>query len=330
MLSLDEILALAPQDIQVQRKDRYRGGGAALRLEDFAEDEKAVITSLYEELQRLFQFLSPSGDDNPVRRKELSDLARELSLPAYQQQLIDLLNETEEERKATVFFDVAGGALSSLVGYILLIRVHGTESAYEQIMYYLVRDHLKIMRALIADLDPSGRARDEAPNYHSLDLLLEKWRDASYRAFERVIQVRFQNFYSGHVAERCLEFAEIDNLFYHLANNCVKFSVDGLMEIQVTALPEKKHLRWVFANRIHSSQHESLASIRESGRSIFEKEVSTMGKGYGLGILAESIGHAYGFDSIREAEEEGLIGTQVRDDTFILSFHWPMAREASL
>jgi hypothetical protein len=330
-MTLQEIYAFAPTEIRTLRTERYSGGAASLGLASFSLDETAVIQALYDELKSLSRVLDPSGEENPVLRSQATEVVHKLSLSGLQEQLVDLLNETRDEAKARAFFDIASGPLSSLIGYVLLIRLHGMEPGYRQTMYYLVRDQLKIMRALVQDLDPTGRARDEADRCHSIDLLLEKWRQASYRAFERIIEVRFTNFFEGFVAERCLEFAEIDNLFYQFANNCVKFSADSEMDIHVAALPNKKHLRWIFSNRITEAHAEALANLREDGKSIFEREVSTTGKGYGLGILAESVANAYGYEDTLEAEEEGLFGFKVdAQRTFHLWFHWPTVREELL
>lgn len=328
MMTLQELLEIAPTEIHSLRSTRYTGGGVSQLLREFSLDEQAVIQTLYEELRDLMKLLDASGEENAVIRRQLQERVQRLSIPALQEQLVDSLNETEDPRRARIFFDLAGGALSSLVGYLLLIRLHGVEPGYRQTLYYLVRDHLKIMRALLSDLDPIARARDEAERCHSIDLLLEKWRNASYRAFEQMIEVRFTNFFQGHVAERCVEFAEIDNLFYHLANNCIKFSSDGVLNVHVGLLPDQQHLRWVFSNTISEGQAEALLELRASGRSIFERDVSSMGKGLGLAILAESVSNAYGYEDCQEAEEDALFGYRLDNQKqFSLWFHWPSVRE---
>ena len=329
-MTLDEILSLTSLKPVSRREKRYLGGAFSLSLEDLSPDEQPIVKSLYDQLQELFSFLKSDADVTAADKQKLQGFLRQSALPALQEQLFSLQEEARDQgdkARETVFYSLASGALSSIVGYVLILSQSELERDYLQALYYLTRDHLKVSRNLIADLDPVKRAADEAPKYHSLDLLQEKWESVTYRGFEAEIDVAFHQYHEGHIAERCLEFSEIDNIFYHLANNALQYGQKAVLDIGVAPVNEGRDLRWVFRNPITRDQEEAIRERSAKGaHSLFEHGITThhkKGEGFGLGSVADTILHAYGLEDLFEAEKQGYYGWKIIDHQFVLWFHWP-------
>ncbi|MCH8475100.1 MAG: hypothetical protein LAT55_07725 [Opitutales bacterium] len=331
----EEILSLTPLKPISHREQRYLGGAFSLRLENFSIDEQEIIQRIYEITKEIFAMTDADSDLSAPDRQKLTNFLSQSELPQLQEQLIQLVGEaqlTNDIKKEAVLYSLASGALSSIASYGLLVSQGGLEREYIQSLYYLTRDQLKISRNLIEDLDAVKRAADEAPKMHSLDLLKEKWESVTYRSFASEIDVAFHQYYQGHVAERCLEFAEIDNIFYHLANNAVQYGTKAVLDIGIAPVNEGKDLRWVFRNPINGDQAATLKELSTNGKSIFEHGVSSAhknGEGFGLGSVADTILHAYGQEDLYEAEKQGYFGWTVKDDLFSLWFHWPAIDGAS-
>lgn len=332
-MTREEILTLTTLEPVSYRQERYLGGAFSLSLEDFSFDEQDLLRRLYEQLNDLLDRTQADGQLSTADRLRLLEFLRQSEFLPLQEQLFALMGETrsnEQKTKETVLYGLASGALASITGYLFLVQNNPLEKEYIQSLYYLTRDHLKLMRNLISDLDPIKRSHDEAAKWHSLQLLKEKWSAVTYRAFSAEVAVTFDNYYEGQVAARCLEFSEIDNIFYHLANNTLQFGQNPELNIGVLPVAGEKHLRWVFANPISAAQKEAITRITADGVSLFEHGITTQpnqGEGFGLGSLAETIQHAYGLDDPFVAEEQGYFGWKIRDDRFYVWFHWPSIEE---
>lgn len=326
-MKLEDILALTDNPIINHRGERYRGGALAIALDALTPDEQELVKRQYEQVSELYQITS-AREPAELKKKAVEQFARGTELISLQDQLTYAQAEVAADRPKRVhrvLYDLSAGAFSSICGHILLIQAGGMEDEYPHSLFYLTRDHLKLSRALVSDLDEDRRSRDELLKQHDLDLLLEKWQAASYRAFDEEIEVSFVCHYNGTVAERCLEFAELDGVFYHLANNCLRHTSDNRMQIALAALPDGENLRWVFRNNLTPSRQAALQEMLNSGQSLFEHgvKVGSLGRGYGLGEVADTIQYAYGLEDLHEAQEQGYFGVEVKDRIFSLWFHWP-------
>lgn len=333
-MTRDEILSITSLEPISHREKRYLGGAFSLTMKDFSIDEQEIIKRIYEIVQEIFAMTDADSDLSAPDRRKLTEFFAQTELPLLQEQLVQLVGEAQIEKnpkKEAVLYSFASGALSSITGYGLLIVQGGLEREYIQSLYYLTRDQLKISRNLIEDLDPVKRAADEAPKMHSLSLLQEKWESVTYRSFAAEIDVAFHKYYDGHIAERCLEFSEIDNVFYHLANNAIQYGSKAVLDIGIAPVNNGKDLRWVFRNPVNTDQQTTLQELTSEGKSLFEHGVSSMqkkGEGFGLGSVADTILHAYGQEDLYEAEEKGYFGWTLKDGQFCLWFHWPAIDEA--
>lgn len=326
LLSDEQIHALVPGRLQRRLDERYRGGALHGSLaRDCSDEEKACLEALYADLGDLME-LSKAGD-GPADAEALRHFTeRTVLLRA----MVDLeefeqgARSTYDTRLAHLFRELADGPVASLCAILFLIRSVGVEPDYFQTLFYLARDQRKIMRSILVDLDPELRAKDEEVNVHSIDLLLEKWRDAVYRAFDTELEVAFETSVEGMVAERCIEFAEVDRLFYHLVNNALRHGNEKRLAIQAVDAEESDDLIWVFSNPVSQNQAGRLQNFADGRESVFEYGVGD-GSGIGLGALAESVGHAYGIDTAGQAVSGGYVGSKLDGEVFRIWFHWPKA-----
>lgn len=330
LVSESRIRALVPDQLPVRLEERYGGGFLHASLErDLSPEEQQSIRALYSDLGELMDLTAKrdAGEEANsllgARIKEFASKSVLLRVAADLEKFEQGARVTHDEKLANLFREMADGPMASLCAILFLIESAGVEAEYFQTLFYLARDQRKIMRSMLVDLDPTARMKDELVKEHSIDLLIEKWRSAVYRAFEGEIEVAFESSVEGMVAERCIEFAELDRLFYHLANNAIKHGSEKKLAIQVIESEDGKDLVWLFSNPISAKQSSRLANIEESRKSVFDYEVGDGEAGVGLGALAESVGHAYGIDGSSQALGSGYLGTVVEDGIFRIWFHWP-------
>lgn len=322
---------MVPGRLPRRLDERYGGGALHGNLaRDFSEEERDCLRSLYSDLGELMDLTakrdaSESGDS--ALGASLRDFAARtviLRAAADLEKFEQAARATYDGRLAGLFRELADGPFASLCAVLFLVHSAGVEPEYFQTLFYLARDERKIMRSILVDLDPAARARDEMVKQHSIELLLEKWRNAVYRAFDAELSVTFESRVEGMVAERCIEFAEVDRLFYHLVNNAVRHGSGKRLAIQVVESADGEDLIWVFSNPVSRNQEASLRNLVEGRQNVFEYGVGS-GPGVGLGSLAESVGHAYGIESTVQAVSAGYLGTVLEDGMFRLWFHWPKA-----
>jgi len=326
-LPREAILEMVPNQLARRLNERYPGGQAyASVVKHLSDDERATIVALYEEIGRLLALTDHQdatvSDDT---KQAIEAFARETSLldvgarvESYSQDAL----QTREDRLSRFFQELVDGPFLSLCGLMILISRAGIEPEYVQTLFYHCRDHRKIMRSLYETLDPEKRAEDEQIKNHSVDLLIEKWRGATYRAQDAELAIHFQNEFHGDVAERCVEFAEVDRLFYHLVNNAIHYASRPELAIQLVESADQKDLVWLFSNPVSGERLTQLQEMQAESKSVFQFGVGDQ-RGIGLEALAETVTHAYGLDSSISAETSGYIGAIAENGCFRLWFHWP-------
>jgi len=327
LLSDKEIRDLVPGRLLRRRDERYMGGALHGSLDtDFSEEEVSCLRALYADLGELMGLAEEVGGKNldGGRLQEFTRRSVLISAVADLEKFEQAAQSTYDSRMANLFRELTDGPVASLCAIMLLISSVGAEPEYFRTLFYLARDQRKIMRSMLVDLDPELRAKDEAVNVHSIDLLLEKWRDTVYRAFDAELDVSFETTVEGMVAERCIEFAEVDRLFYHLVNNALRHGSEKKLSIQAVDADGGEDLIWVFSNPVSKNQAARLQNFSEGRQSVFEFGVGD-GSGVGLGSLAESVAHAYGMDTAGQAVSGGYVGTVLDRDVFRIWFHWPKA-----
>lgn len=330
----EEIGRLTTRPIVSYRSARYAGGRVAVRLErDFGDVEIGLIRSFYRELVHLLELTRPRPDSEVIeatRRAALEAFFGQTKLIRFAEEIEQVAisaERTADQSLAEVLREMTGGAFFGIFAAVQILRTDETDPEGFGSLYYLVRDHLKILRSLIEDLDPEGRERDEALNLHPISLMREKWDGALFQVGDRRIRVAFESSFEGHVAERCIEFAEVDRLFYHLAQNAAQHGIGKKLGCQVEVTPDKNSLRWVFINPIDSPTRRSLMKLIAEGNSLFDSGTSLNGKGWGLNVVAQSVDNAYGLSGKRYGESVGYYGVRIDPERFVVWFHWPIVAE---
>jgi len=323
-LSKTELSELAPGSLRSYREARYLGGLWSASLKhDFNKEEQNIITRMYKGLQELMEMahLETREEDRRLlefcRRSDLGTMAMEL------EQAGVAARNMEDTVTLTILNEITQGPFASIYGILFLAQQGSADPSFFSNLYYLARDQLKIMRSFIVDLDPAKRTEDEKIRHHSIQLLIEKWQGAVYRAFGNQLEVEFQATYTGEVAERCIEFAEVDRLFYHLANNAAQHRSQAALLIQVTETEDEQSLRWVFSNPLREEQYDLLQGMMMEGQQIFDPDFSIKGKGMGLSLVAETVAHAYGLESRHQAVQGRYVGVKIDPHRFSVWFHWP-------
>jgi hypothetical protein len=87
----------------------------------------------------------------------------------------------------------------------------------------------------------------------------------------------------------------------------------------------EKDLRVAIANVVSPAQRAALAERLTADPTSLFGTFTTTDSGYGLRIVAELVGHAYGIGSITPLTAGGYVGAKLIDDSFVAWFHWPLS-----
>ena len=324
-----QLYALADVPLDDTRA-QFAGDAATLSLQEIPTQFHAQIKRIYTFLQNLYDYLA----------QHLGDLERQRSeLPAFLQhrKADDVLDDVrhlgaalkQEEaspnlRKA--LHDIRGGSMTALAMHIEMAELGDIEGNDCERMYILSRDHLKIMRNVVYDLDPKGHERDLAPVAHDIELLIEKWSNIDYRLAKNAIKIRLDCRFDGRISENCMEFSALDRVIYNLVNNATRFTTDQQVHLAILPVAGKQHpqVRFVVYNRISTEHQQTLLDKFGSDNlsTLYEGGFTTGGHGVGMRICADFVMHGYGLASVQDALQGGYLGIKLIDDYFVAWFHW--------
>lgn len=242
----------------------------------------------------------------------------------------DRLSQAASARLRQNLHDIRGGALAGLGLQLEWLVQLNTEASHDDLLllFYLARDHLKIMRNCFEDLDPERRALDRGTNFHSTNLIREKWENYQRNG----CSVRYGPHAEAHIACCCLEFSTVDRVIYNVMNNAMRHgrgeTVDFGLEIDDPDRPD--NLRLQVTNAITEEQATRL-NERFAGNfgRLFHGGFTTDGSGEGMRICAECVGNAYGYTSINETLQAGLIGAAANENSFCCWFYWPLLADVA-
>ncbi len=326
--------ALAPETLVSYRTERYLGDDISVSITNFAPSDQDIIRQVYRLLGELRQLVQ-QYEDVP---NQIFPVLRQFSTQTdwkEQIQRIRSLQITTNASGATsanldkVTHDIRGGALQTLVLQLQFVEQGMAESRDILQMFYLVRDHMKIMRNALPDLDPEKYARDRSTKLHNVDLLIEKWQNAFLHIqHQKTVQVQVLTSFAGGVSERCLEFSALDRVLYNLMNNALRNTTDGQVRLAILALPtdQPENLRFVIANRVSTEQQQTLQTHYNGDLSnLFQGGFTTQGIGLGMRICADFMRNAYGLTDIDQGLSTGYLGARLLDNYFVAWFHWPIA-----
>ncbi len=326
-ISPADLLELAPVALDNRRSKRYHGDNLAISMIAFVESDRATITELYDFLRELLNLLNEEGRDEarimemlrPGKMEPLIDNVSELGKRTYEADPHPLLAKT--------IHDLRGGGLTPLFGLIQYASLDGPTPAILNSLFFLTRDHLKIMRNALLGLDDAARERDLEIKLHSTDLIVEKWDGALFNSGTREIRLAVHCPESVAISECCVEFGALDRILYNLLNNACRHTAQGAIDLVLFPVPDRggENLRCVLVNALAGADEANLRNV-DLG-SLFDAGVSTTGSGYGLSVVAEFVANAFGLGSADRAVAGKYVGVTLRQGKFVIWFHWPIVSQ---
>lgn len=328
-------LALAPTDLPYTRATRDDGSGFSVSQSSFAPADVELMGRVYRVLRRahgLWLHLRDATRNGAplhidlLRRhilREFRDirflmLLRDLGLPTY-----ELGNPSRDLRGA--LHDIRGGALLALIGFAAA-EARGEMISDAEIRHAALRarDHARIMRQAVVDLDPQLREIDAELKTHIAYDFVDKWNRSIYRAGERRVNVSCSVDFAGMVANHDLETSALDRVLYNHVNNAARYTADD--QVNIAVLPINERLtRWVVENPISAEHSQGLreATGGNLGK-LYRGGVTRGGHSIGLAMCAEIVASACGLTDPDEAVERGYIGATVSGLRYSAWFHWPI------
>lgn len=160
---------------------RHRGDAQSVTLDQLAPGDVAPLRALYGFLVALHDDLDAAlkvqAGDAVVRRLAAvarSDAYRSV-LDAFGRLATSLDQHTLPVRVRCAYHDLRGGSLSAILMLLDLIADGVGRPEDAERLFLLARDHLKMMRNAVRDLDVGRYAADLQLRRHGVALLLEKW-----------------------------------------------------------------------------------------------------------------------------------------------------------
>ncbi len=330
VIATNSLMGMAPVELPTIRRHRYLGDQMSATLADLEPESQAAVRQLYALLQRAHQTLRDFADHSPVSdaaAEELSSRSLWSELAATGQR-VGRGRTRYPEIVGRVLHDLRGGSLVALIGTVQMLPFSRSRPVDVQRCAHFARDHLKIMRNCLPELDPDGVRHDQEPRAHAIDLLVDKWAGSEFKFRDVNRRIQFNCTFRGTISERCLEFSAIDRVIYNLVNNAVAHTADGDVALSIfpVGAGDACNVRFVVSNAINPADAERIRALTHGQvESLMKGGVSTTDGGMGLRICAEFVGHAYGLPSVDEVLRGGYAGTRIIDDTFVSWFHWPSA-----
>ncbi len=324
------LLPLAPADLQIHRKDRYDGSGFDITLSQFAPEDVSLIIQLYHAVKRaydLWLYMVDSPNFKLLRQQIVSQFGSEQFLSSARSigaATYALGNFTPALRK--IIHDIRGGALVILAGYASFVKAAGKDESIEEDIrtaILMARDHAKLMRNAIVDLDPAVRQADESVKIHYITDFVKKWHGSIYKIADKAVDISVDCTFAGSITNRCLETSAIDRVLYNIVNNAARFAADN--KIILTIFPVGEALvRWVVENAITSEHEAWLNDVTGSDLSrLFFGGLTRGGHGIGLSGCADFVAAGFGL-SPEEAITHGYLGARIIDARYYAWFHWPV------
>lgn len=322
----DRYKALAPADLAIYRTFRYDGGGFDISLRDLAIEDVQLISRVYTKLKELYNLWLYMGDQPNY------DLLRERLTTFGDTEFIRNISAIgeatyaagrDDEALHNAVHDIRGGALTSLTGYARLLPRLPNQQDFIRQAVYLARDHAKMLRNILPDLDKDVRAADEGLKLHALKEFVDKWNDFTFELPQQSVTVQAQTYYDGFVTSRCLETSAVDRILYNYINNAARFTADH--NVKLTVIPAGNEMvRWIIENKINDDQESWLGdNVGPDLTPLFEGGYTRGGHGIGLKNCANFVSTSFGISN-DEALAGGYLGAKVVKQRYIAWFHWPI------
>lgn len=323
----ETMLQLAPQDLENYRQDRYGGGGFSVTLRNFTPEDAALLIRLYSTIKKIYDLWLYMKDEPNYELME-SQIVKELgseqfrtSVQAIGSSTYDLYEPSPLLRK--VIHDIRGGALSVLVGLATMLKMYPSNGVSIHQAITMARDHAKLMRNAIEDIDPVVRLADESIKVHPIREFVDKWQGLSFEIAKKPVAIQVNCAFDGNVTNRCLETSAVDRILYNYVNNAARFTADNRVIITIFSV-RLGLVRWVVQNLISERHKQWLhENIGADLRPLFRGGITRGGHGIGLSNCTDFVAASFGIESNEEALEKKYLGAKVIDDQYYAWFHWP-------
>ena len=330
MTELEFLSGIAPSELRVNCSHRYLGDEMSATLADLGPASKVAVLRLYELLKQARQTLQEAADGEAVPDSLLKKIS---SSPVWDELIetarilgTDMLDRSAAVRQ--VVHDLRGGSLVALIGTVQLLAFSSARLVDLQRCAHFARDHLKIMRNCLPEIDPVAVLGDRQERSHSIELIVEKWAGSEFRIHNASKKIRFSCTFRGAISECCMEFAAIDRVIYNLINNAAQHTANDEVALSIFPVGSEgsRSVRFVVYNSIAAGDASKIQGLTD-GRvdQLMKGGISTTGSGLGLRICAEFVSHAYGLRSVDEVLSGGYAGTKISAGSFYSWFHWPCA-----
>ncbi|QJW98526.1 ATP-binding protein [Frigoriglobus tundricola] len=317
---------LAPTTLASNRSERFDGAGYEVPSAHFAPPDRILLDRVYRAINGL-PLLWNSMRHAPDYTA-LEDYVRRVEAEA-------LMNDAKHLGEATratgaytpavrnALHDIRGGGLTVFLGTAELLGMVPGDRDMIRRCVDAARDHAKIMRNLLPDIDPVVRAADEATKAHGIDHFTSKWDGMATQGPTGPVSVGVQCAFEGAISARCLETSSIDRVVYNYVNNAVRFAAGGAVTLWVFPVADGL-TRWVVQNAIAPDQSAFLAEKAGPGfERLFAGGVTRGGTGVGLANCAEIVADCFGLPSPAEAVRHGYLGATTQGTDYHSWFHWP-------
>lgn len=327
--ALDVVQQFGPPELHSYRTSRYFGDDNSVVLAAFSPEDRDIIRQQYQTLLNLFGHLQQVREHGTLAI-DLAEWYKQADWNGLIQRLKLLGNTSSTDSLVLreVIHDIRGGSFVALSMGLQLYLMRLGEANELLRMFFLTRDHLKMMRNAVRDLDPEVYARDWQQKLHGMDLLVEKWSAMDYNLTQSSARIHLDCHFDGAISERCLEFSALDRVIYNIVNNAVRHAADNNVYLVIVPVEaEQPHnVRFVIYNKL-TPEHQAVLAERfaDGFAALFAHGASTTGSGLGLSICAHFVGNAYGINAGNEAVAHGYLGATERDGYFVTWFHWPIA-----
>lgn len=325
---MDSLRELAPLHLENRRARRYQGDDLCLAISVFEQVDEHAIRDLYAFLQRLLTAVSEGSD--AIRRSAVLELLAERPVDDLVAMVTRIgsasFRTNPSPLLAKTVHDIRGGGLTGLLGQLQFLEIdRGPEAMHA--LYFLTRDHLKIMRNALVGLDDAHREMDLLPKAHDTRMIVEKHDGAVLHSLGRNLRVTVECSEHMNIAECCVEFGALDRILYNLLNNASRHAATDTVRLGLLPVPDAhgENLRLVLINAVTEADAERLRAIKLAA--LFEFGVSTTGSGSGLAVAAQFVANAFGLSSPEEAVAQQYLGARMLGTDFAVWFHWPVLAE---
>lgn len=321
----DIYLSLAPTTLHVRRQDRYDGGGFSISLRDLAPEDVSLVIRVYQNVKSIYDlWLYMREQPNyALLRQQLERLAQPEFISAGQ--AIGVATYAYRQPNAALrkaMHDIRGGGLTSLSGYAALLKyVPGDDDIVRQAVF-LARDHAKMMRNVILDLDVPTREADESSKLHAIEEFVDKWRGFTFHLAQKQVLVQARSEYAGFITSRCLETSAVDRVLYNYINNAARFAATD--RVCLTVLEVSPGLtRWVVENEVAPEQQEWLhQTLGPDLTPLFQGGYTRGGHGIGLSSCTDIVATSFGVEP-GMALAQKYLGAALNGRMYYAWFHWP-------